>query len=360
MALFVVSSLLHIASYHIHITMPPRKAKTAPNESLAYQYGGNDSTGWLSYIPTQWLPYVQLARLSPPVGLFLIYIPHSFGLLYAAIRQRADPYEVAHASLVLFGASFFVSNAIHIWNDLIDAPLDAKVERTRNRPIPRGAVSQGAALVFSASQAVGAALFIPLLKGDLAKNILLSTPGFLAWLYYPYAKRHTYWTQTVLGVCLSWGIVVGALALDVESYSLQTGQVDVPLLLLFAASTLWTMLYDSVYGFQDLKDDVDAGIYSMAVLFRYNIKPVFWLIVIMIAAALGGVGYYAEMGMLYYAISVGGTTICLGLMVAYVDLRSSQSCWWWFSKCFWYAGGSIAGGLLSEYVTIMSRTPGLE
>lgn len=134
--------------------MSSEKSKVAPKESLAYQYGGNHSTGWLGYVPARWLPYIQLARLSPPVGLFLIYIPHSFGLLYAAIRQRAEPFEVAYASLLLFGASFFVSNAIHIWNDLIDAPLDAKVERTRNRPIPRGAVSPSAALIFSASQAV--------------------------------------------------------------------------------------------------------------------------------------------------------------------------------------------------------------
>jgi 4-hydroxybenzoate polyprenyltransferase len=340
--------------------MSPRKAKPVPNESLTYQYGGNHSTGWLYHLPAQWLPYVQLARLSPPVGLFLIYLHHSFGLLYAAIRQWADPFEVAYASFLLFGASFFVSNAIYIWNDLIDAPIDAKVERTRNRPVPRGTVSPGAALIFSASQAWVAALFIPLLKGDIAQNAILSAPGFLAWLYYPYVKWHTYWTQTVLGACLFWGIIVGAVALDVEPYSFQTGQVDTPLLLLFAASTLWTILYDSVYGFQDMKDDVDAGIYSMAVLFQYNMKPVFWLIVVMIAAALGGVGYYAQMSMLYYAISVGGTTACLGLMVAHVDLRSSQSCWWWFSKGFWYAGGSIAGGLLSEYVSVMSRAPRLE
>ena len=324
--------------------------KHKPASNLAYQYGGNYSKGWVAYLPTQWLPYVQLARLSPPVGLFLVYIPHSFGLLYAAIHQRAEPSDVVSAALLLFVASFFVSNAIHIWNDLIDAPLDAKVERTRNRPIPRGAVSWRAASIYTASQACGAAMFLPMLKGDAIENAFYSAPGALAWIYYPYAKRHTYWTQAVLGFCLSWGVVLGAVALGVEPYSLESGRINIPLSLLFAANTLWTMLYDSVYGFQDLKDDVDAGIYSMAVLFKYNIKPVFWAIVVTIAAALAGVGYYHEMGMLYYLLSVGGTTTCLGSMVACVDLRSSDSCWWWFSKGFWYAGGAIAGGLLCEYM----------
>ncbi|KAF2688557.1 UbiA prenyltransferase [Lentithecium fluviatile CBS 122367] len=332
--------------------MPTPKAPTqATNEALAYQYGGNHKTGWLAYLPEHWLPYVQLARLSPPAGLFLVYFPHSFGLIYAAIRQQASPSEVAYAGILLFGGSFFVSNAIHIWNDIVDAPLDAKVERTRHRPIPRGAVSSSAALIFTASQTLGAALFLPMLGGDAIENVIFSAPGFVAWLYYPYAKQHTYWTQAVLGVCLSWGIVIGALSLGVKPYSLRTGKIDIPLLLLFSASTMWTMIYDSVYGFQDLKDDLEAGIYSMPVLFKFNIKRVFWILVVFIAATLAGIGGQDEMGMMYYGITVGGTTACLGLMVAYVDLSSSESCWWWFSKGFWYAGGSIIGGLLAEYTS---------
>ncbi|KAF2640641.1 putative prenyltransferase [Massarina eburnea CBS 473.64] len=334
--------------------MSSRKpSNRAAKKALTDQYGGNSKKGWLAHLPDHWLPYVQLARLSPPVGLFLIYFPHTFGLLYAAIRQHSLPLEVAHAALLLFGGSFFVSNAIHIWNDLIDAPLDAQVERTRNRPIPRGAVSTKAALVYTASQTLGAALFLPLIKGDVFQNVLFGAPAFIAWIYYPYAKRHTYWTQAVLGVCLSWGVVMGAVSLGVEPYSLRTGVVDGSLLLLFLASMMWTMIYDSVYGFQDLKDDVDAGIFSMAVLFKYNIKPVFWLLVVLIAAALGGIGYQDGMGVLYYIVGVGGTTVWLGLMVMYVDLTDSQSCWWWFAKGFWYAGGSLMGGLLLEYISTL-------
>jgi 4-hydroxybenzoate polyprenyltransferase len=328
----------------------PAADQKATNEALAFQYGGSHKTGWLAYVPEQWLPYIQLARLSPPVGLFLIYIPHSFGLLYAAIREQPPPSTLAYAGLMLFGMSFFVSNTIHIWNDLIDAPLDAQVERTRNRPIPRGAVSAQAALMFTASQALGASLFIPTLDGNTIQNILLSSLGFVAWLYYPYAKRHTYWTQAVLGVCLSWGVFIGASSLDVHLLSPQTRGVNVPLFLLFSASTMWTMIYDSVYGFQDLKDDVDANIYSMAVLFKMKIKPVFWVLIVLIGAALGSIGYQEDMGMFYYVVAVGGTTTCLGIMVVYVDLDNSQSCWWWFSKGFWYVGGSIAGGLLAEYM----------
>ncbi|TVY53255.1 4-hydroxybenzoate polyprenyltransferase, partial [Lachnellula suecica] len=129
--------------------------------TLSHQYGGDHATGWLAYLPPTWLPYVQLARLSPPAGLFLIYFPHSFGILHGALLTHTPPLALLRNSLLLLGGSFFVSNAIHIWNDLIDAPLDALVERTRKRPIPPGAVSKNAALVFTFTQTLVAGLFLP-------------------------------------------------------------------------------------------------------------------------------------------------------------------------------------------------------
>ncbi|KAL8823088.1 MAG: hypothetical protein Q9191_006186, partial [Dirinaria sp. TL-2023a] len=105
--------------------------------SVAQQYGGNVNSGWIAVLPDSWLPYVQLARLNPPAGLFLIYFPHLFGVLHAAVLQQSPPYHTLQKSVTMLGGSFFVSNAIHIWDDLIDAPLDKLVERTRHRPIPR-------------------------------------------------------------------------------------------------------------------------------------------------------------------------------------------------------------------------------
>lgn len=329
-----------------HSTMP----KPATNKALAYQYGGNYSKGWVGCLPRSWLPYVQLARLSPPVGLFLIFFPHAFGLLYTAARHGSSPIDVIYAAAVLFGYSFFVSSSNHIYNDLVDAPLDAKVERTRNRPIPRGAISPTAAVIFAASQVLGGVFFLSLFPGSTLHNATFVLPVLAAWIFYPYAKRNTYYTQAVLGVSLSWGVIMGAVALGVHPYSIQTGYIDTSLFLLFGATTFWTIIYDCIYGFQDLKDDLREGILSMPVLFQYNIKPVFWALVLSITASLTAAGYQNGMSLLYYLITPGGTTLCLGLMVANVDLSSSASCWWWFAKGFWYVAGSIITGLLSEYV----------
>ncbi|KAF2238876.1 UbiA prenyltransferase [Viridothelium virens] len=323
--------------------------------TLAQQYGGNHKLGWLAYLPDSWLPYVQLARLSPPAGLFLIYFPHVFGFLSAAIILRAEPSTVAKTAGLNFGASFFVSNAIHIWNDLIDAPLDALVERTRNRPIPRGAVSKSAAAVFTATQALGAAVFLFYLPVDPLDAFLYSAPGILAWTYYPWAKKHMNAPQVVLGFCLAWGIIMGSVALGANPFN--TGLLDrskpyvnLSALCLFLANIVWTIIYDTIYAHQDLEDDVKAGIKSLAVLFRDQTKLLLWPLLALMAALLIECGRVSDMGIPYYGVAVGGSVLSLGSMIALVDLTKTESCWWWFGNGFWYAGGFIAGGLLMEYV----------
>jgi len=333
------------------------ESEEAPrNNSLAHQYGGNHKSGWLAHLPDSWLPYVQLARLHPPAGLFLIYFPHIFGTLHVAILQRSPLPRLLQSSATMLGASFFVSNAIHIWNDLIDAPLDALVERTRNRPIPRGAMSPFAALVFAATQAVGAALFLPYLPYRTLHNALYALPSIIGWTYYPWAKRHTNFPQVVLEFCLAWGVIMGSLAIGlkpftigVRGYGSEPG-VEHSMLCLFPASSLWTVIYDTIYAHQDLKDDIDAGIKSLAVWSRDGTKFLLWRLLALMAALLIACERLSEMSTVYYLVAVGGATMSLGLMIANVDLKSTESCWWWFGNGFWFPGGSIAGGLLIEYL----------
>ena len=329
--------------------------KAPRNRSRSHQYGGNHKSGWLAHLPDSWLPYVQLARLSPPAGLFLIYFPHIFGILHAAILQRSPPPLLLRTSALMLGGSFFVSNAIHIWNDLIDAPLDALVERTRNRPIPRRAVSPFAALMFVVTQAVSAALFLPYLPCDTLQSALYAFPSIAGWTYYPWAKRHTNFPQVVLGLCLAWGIIMGSLAIGFEPFAVgvlgygSEPHVQYSTLCLFLANILWTVIYDTIYAHLDLKDDVRAGIKSLAVLYRDSTKSLLWRLLTLMTVLLITCGRLGELGVMYYLVAVGGAMLSLSFMIANVDLKSPESCWWWFGNGFWFAGGSIAGGLLAEY-----------
>ena len=337
-------------------TQSETRGKAVMGPSLAHQYGGNSKSGWLSRLPDSWLPYVQLARLRPPAGLFLIFFPHLFGTLHASILQQTELSVLLQKSALMLGGSFFVSNAIHIWNDLIDAPLDALVERTRHRPIPRGAVSPFAATVFTATQAIGAALFLPYLSSRTLESALYAMPSIIAWTYYPWAKRHTNVPQLVLGFCLAWGIVMGSLAIGLQPFSVgvmgsnSRPRVEASTLCLFLANIIWAMIYDTVYAHQDLKDDLKAGIKSLAVLYRDRTKVLLWQLLVSMIILLLMCGWLSRTGVIYYVVAVGGTMTSLGLMIGRVDLNSSNSCWWWFGNGFWFTGGFISGGLLLEYL----------
>ncbi|ETS76482.1 hypothetical protein PFICI_11869 [Pestalotiopsis fici W106-1] len=344
--------------------------KKTTTTALSQQYGGKHTGRWVSRLPESWIPYVQLARLSPPAGLALIYFPHLFGALLAAILKDAPPMELLRACMVLLPWSLFFSNAAHAWNDLADAPLDALVARTQQRPIPRGAVSSRGAAIFAASQAIlGVAVLrlgIPGRAAESASHYIL--PNALATLYYPYAKRHTHLAQFVLGSCLAWGVIVGCVAMNYEPFAIEpfltmpttaspawspfpSVRVSPPVVYLVLACVCWTAIYDSIYAHQDLVDDKRLGLRSMAVLLgdRYT-KPGLSVLLCGQLALLVACGASSEGIWPYYTIiATSGCAISLGCMIAFVKLKDSGSCWWWFGHGFWTAGFSITGALAAEY-----------
>lgn len=259
--------------------------------------------------------------------------------------------------MVPLGGSFFVSNAIHIWDDLIDAPLDALVSRTKNRPIPRGAVSSNQALVFTITQGLCAAACLPFLNRDLGglEACLWAMPSIVAWTCYTYAKRQTDFPQVVLGFCLAWGVVMGYLGVGLKPAVLNwkrrfpvVNEVDRPAVCLFLACILWSVIYDSVYAHQDVEGDVKYGIKSLAVRYREQMKQTLWTLLGMMITLLVSCSVSAGFGASWYAVGVGGTGATLATMILRVRLRESSSCWWWFGRGFWWVGFAISGGLLAE------------
>ncbi|KAI8963315.1 UbiA prenyltransferase [Daldinia sp. FL1419] len=331
-----------MATSELHEKVPLRES--TGDDGLGRQYGGGHTGKWVSRLPPSVIPYIQLARLSPPVGLILIYIPHFLGVLHSAILQQgSSPVALWTAAVLLLGGSLFCSNGAHSWNDLIDTSVDRLVARTRNRPIARGAISPRAAFIFTMTQAISAAVF---LLGFPKQKVAAywAIPNIVATIYYPYAKRHTYFAQFVLGFCLSWGVFIGALAMDADplgNYSTTC---------LFLACILWTVIYDTIYAHQDVKDDTKINLKSMAVLSGNKAKHLFWALLSGMLGFLSLSGYLAQMGPWYYILAVGGCFASLGIMILNVDLGDSLSCWLWFRYGFWLAGGSMTIGLLSEYL----------
>lgn len=378
----------HRRGSHSKSEQPPAVAP-----SVSVQYSSGRATGWVSHLPPSWVPYVQLARLSLPAALILIYLPTLFGVLLAAILAYGDgdgadfnfpnPW---YTCLLLLAASFFFSNAAHAWDDLVDAPIDILIPRTARRPIPRGDVSRPAAFAFVVANAIGAGVA---LQGfpDPPGAFRYALPNILATAYYPFAKRHTNLPQLVLGFCIAWGVVMGAVAVGCEPFTLgeairlqhRGGQsprsynspVDTAtmpatiapsitigpatfstsFLTLFTACVLWSAIYDTIYAAEDLDADLRLGLGSLAVLCRGRTKAALYALLACLAACLVACGLSAGMAApLYYAITPGGCAAALGAMIASVDLSDARSTWWWFMYGYWLVGGSVLGGLGLELI----------
>ncbi|KAJ5294677.1 hypothetical protein PENANT_c014G01397 [Penicillium antarcticum] len=318
-------------------------ANGKPQSSLSTQYGGVHAGGWVDYLPSSFVPYIQLCRLSPPVAFFIIFFPHFFGVVHAASIRQSSIEDVLRVSLILLGGSFFCNNASHAWNDLIDAPVDKLVARTCTRPIPRGAITPRAVFIFTCIQALAAASFLLLLPSGTR---LATVPTIIGTTYYPYAKRHTNFPQVVLGFFLTGGIMIGSSAMGVfEPW------IDKSTLSLLMASILWVVIFDTVYAHQDLEDDLKVGVKSTAILLRNYARLFLFVLYLAMSACVFACGYFANMSLAFFSVTVGGCFLSVGAMVFLVDLKDSASCWSWFSQGFWMTGVAISGGLLAEYVS---------
>jgi 4-hydroxybenzoate polyprenyltransferase len=142
------------------------------------------------------------------------------------------------------------------FNDIIDRKIDASVARTRGRPIPSGAVSVPAALVFLAAQCLIG--FVILLQLNLFA-IWLGVASLLLVAAYPFMKRVTWWPQAWLGLTFNWGALLG--------FAAETGRTDWADLILYAGLIFWTLGYDTIYALQDKDDDALIGVKSTARLF---------------------------------------------------------------------------------------------
>ncbi|MCL2470036.1 MAG: 4-hydroxybenzoate octaprenyltransferase [Alphaproteobacteria bacterium] len=254
-------------------------------------------------VPFAFRPFVRLARLDRPVGIWLLLLPCWWGLF---LPEGILPFE-RFAVLVLFGIGAVVMRSAGcVVNDLYDRRLDRQVERTRVRPLAAGDVSVFQALVL---------LFVLLLMG-LGVLLLFNRPTF--WLgvfslvfvfFYPLAKRFCPWPQVVLGLAFNWGALMGWSALTGQALSVASG-------LLYSGGVFWTLAYDTIYAFQDKDDDEKVGVYSMALCL--GDRPRFWifgfyaaaLTLFALAGFMAGLHGVFYVGLLFAFLFAGGIVKC--------------------------------------------------
>ena len=200
------------------------------------------------------LPFVQLARLDRPAGWQLLLAPCWQATALAGLALHRGP-NLWHLLLFLIGA-IAMRGAGCTYNDILDRKLDGQVERTRNRPLPSGRVTIGAAAALLVAQAlVGLAALLCFNRF----TIWLGIASLAVIAVYPLMKRVTSWPQAALGLAFSWGALMG--------WSATFASLAAAPILLYLSAFCWTIGYDTIYALQDARDDAIVGIRSTARLF---------------------------------------------------------------------------------------------
>ena len=197
--------------------------------------------------------YFELIRLNKPIGFMLLLWPCWFSLAYLEFSQQ---------SLIIYYILFFIGSVIMrsagcIINDLIDQDIDSKIERTASRPLASKKITNFNAIIFLSILLIIGLLILLQFKPQSILVGLLCTPLIIL---YPLMKRITFWPQLFLGIIFNWGVII----CSVEFF----GTVTKEYLILYLACVFWTVGYDTIYAYQDLKDDKKNSIKSTAVLFE--------------------------------------------------------------------------------------------
>ena len=305
------------------------------------------TTGLLSYLPRSWVPYAELIRLDKPTGTTYLFMPCLSSTLLAAplASPMAMPSTVLSTTALFYTGALIMRGAGCTVNDLWDRNLDPKVERTRLRPIARGAVTVQQAIPFLGAQllaGLGILLQFPM------QCLYYGIPSLLLVGTYPLAKRVTNYPQFMLGLTFSWGAIMGFPALGVELLSNTPALVSAACL--YGSCVAWTVVYDMIYAYQDIRDDAKVGIKSIARAQEKNAKAFLSAVATVQVALLAGAGIAVGAGPVFFVGTCGGAAATLGFMIRRVNLKNVEDCWQWFKKGAWFTGGAISLGLFGEYL----------
>ncbi len=232
--------------------------------------------------------FIELTRLKKPIGYMLLFWPCAWGLTIA--HDFSSTFDVYFFYLILFFfGSVLMRSAGCIVNDILDRKFDKKVFRTKNRPIASGKISVKLALFYSAVLCFIA--FLVLVNFNLFTIIIALASMPLAFTY-PLMKRLTYWPQLFLGITFNYGLILGWTSINPE--------INLSPLIFYFGAIFWTLGYDTIYGFQDIKDDEIIGLKSTSIKFKSN--PIIFLCICytVFLISLIVVGYLNEFSSLYF------------------------------------------------------------
>jgi 4-hydroxybenzoate polyprenyltransferase len=234
--------------------------------------------------------FIELTRLKKPIGFMLLFWPCAWGLTLAYDFSNSLNNYFFYLTLFFLG-SVLMRSAGCIINDILDKEFDKKVFRTKNRPIASGKVSIKLGLIY-----VFILCFLALLVLLNFNNfiIILALASMPLAFSYPLMKRYTYWPQLFLGVTFNYGLILGWVCI--------TDQIELVPIILYIGAIFWTLGFDTIYGYQDIKDDEIIGVKSTSIKFKKNPKLFLTSCYLMFTISLILLGIFMQFSNIFYLL----------------------------------------------------------
>ena len=258
--------------------------------------------------------FIELTRLKKPIGFMLLFWPCAWGLTLAYDFSN-DLKNYFFYLILFFLGAVLMRSAGCIVNDILDKEYDKKVERTQNRPIASNNISVKVGILYSATLCFLALL---VLLNFNKITIVLALGSMPLAFTYPLMKRFTYWPQLFLGITFNYGLILGWTAVN--------SQINLIPVLLYFGAIFWTLGYDTIYGYQDIKDDEIIGLKSTSIKFKNNpikflsVCYLIFLIIILI------IGLLMDLNKFFYVIFIIIFLQMFYFQIKKLDIENKFSC----------------------------------
>ena len=232
--------------------------------------------------------FIELTRLSKPIGFMLLFWPCIWGLTLSYNFNLSLNLFIFYGFL-FFSGSVLMRSAGCIVNDISDKNFDKLVERTKKRPIASEKISIKLAIIYATILCVIAFLVLINFNKFAILMALISMP--LAFTY-PLMKRFTYWPQLFLGVTFNYGLILAWISIK--------NDISLTPVIFYLGAIFWTLGYDTIYGYQDIKDDEIIGVKSTSIKFKNNPKKFILACYLIFITSLILTGVLMKFNLIYF------------------------------------------------------------
>ena len=258
--------------------------------------------------------FIELTRLKRPIGFMLLFWPCLWGLTLV-YDFNSNLFNYFFYSALFLSGSILMRSAGCIVNDIADKNFDQKVERTKNRPIASGKVSVKLASTY-ALILCGIAFLVLINFNKL--TILMALISMPLAFTYPLMKRITYWPQLFLGITFNYGLVLAWISIS--------GEISIIPIIFYLGAIFWTLGYDTIYGFQDIKDDEIIGVKSTSIKFKNDPKKFLFISYCMFIISLFLIGILMNFKMYYFLFMIVPILHLLVFQIAKLNTNLSLDC----------------------------------